>query len=50
MKLLEKEKYKIVNILSPSKINQPIFTGSYQECQNVKNLLGFGYTIKKFEK
>lgn len=39
------EKYKVVNLLSPTM--RVIFEGTYDKCVDIKNKMGFGYSISK---
>lgn len=34
---------KVINVLSPN--IHVVFTGSYNKCIKIKNILGFGYII-----
>jgi hypothetical protein len=37
--------YKVVNLLSPTL--RVIFVGNYNECVDIKNKMGFGYSVSK---
>jgi len=45
IKNINMEKYCVVNLLSPTM--RVVYEGTYEECVDIKNGMGFGYSVSK---